>query len=265
MTESEWFSCTNPHDMLAFLREDQPSRFASVLARFGLGKRRASKRKLVLFACACCRRLWPLLADECCRQAIESTELFTEGLIGKKALQQAVALARAASLKASQPRIVAGGWLAAAQAQAAETVTRSLEAEDPADEAATWAKEAVRAWASRKPATTAMEPIRTPRLTHQTMSPEAAWVAEGIAQCDLLRDLIGNPFRPPALDAAWRTPQAVALATTIFKDRAFNSLPQLADILELAGCKNRDILQHCRDEREHARGCWALDLVLGKS
>src|SRR5215813_13152122 len=29
-------------------------------------------------------------------------------------------------------------------------------------------------------------------------------------------------------------------------------------------CANSDVLEHCRSEGPHARGCWVVDLVLGK-
>ena len=41
-------------------------------------------------------------------------------------------------------------------------------------------------------------------------------------------------------------------------------MPILADALEDAGCDNADFLNHCRSESLHVRGCWALDLLLGK-
>jgi hypothetical protein len=83
-------------------------------------------------------------------------------------------------------------------------------------------------------------------------------------QADLMREHFGNPFRPAGLDPAWRTPTVLALANGIYEDRAFDRLPILADALEDAGCDNADLLAHCRGEGEHVRGCWAVDLVLGK-
>lgn len=38
----------------------------------------------------------------------------------------------------------------------------------------------------------------------------------------------------------------------------------LADALEDAGCDNADILDHCRSDGPHVRGCWVVDLLLGK-
>jgi hypothetical protein len=82
--------------------------------------------------------------------------------------------------------------------------------------------------------------------------------------CDLIRDVIGYPCRPVALDAAWQTPAAVALAQTIYDERRFSDLPILADALEEASCDNADLLAHCRGPGPHVRGCWVVDLILGK-
>ena len=81
----------------------------------------------------------------------------------------------------------------------------------------------------------------------------------------VLRCIFGNPFRPATLDRAWRTPTAVALARGIYDDRAFDRLPILADALQDAGCDNEEVLNHCRGPGPHVRGCWVVDLILGKS
>ena len=52
---------------------------------------------------------------------------------------------------------------------------------------------------------------------------------------------------------------------TALEERAFDRLPILADALEDAGCDNADILNHCRSAGPHVRGCWVVDLVLGRS
>ena len=83
----------------------------------------------------------------------------------------------------------------------------------------------------------------------------------------LFRDIFGNSFRPVAVDPdwlAWNHGTVSGIARHIYDDRAFDDLPILADALEDAGCTNADVLNHCRGGGEHVRGCWVVDLVLGK-
>lgn len=81
-----------------------------------------------------------------------------------------------------------------------------------------------------------------------------------------IRDIFGDPFRPVRFDLQWRTATAVALARQAYSDNEFALLPILADALQDAGCESDDILNHCRDlSVTHVRGCWVVDLVLGKS
>ena len=87
---------------------------------------------------------------------------------------------------------------------------------------------------------------------------------ESTHHCHLLREILGNPFRPVALDPAWRTAAVTQLAGAIYEERAFDRLPILAAALEDAGCTSPDILNHCRQPGPHVRGCWLVDLVLGK-
>ncbi len=81
---------------------------------------------------------------------------------------------------------------------------------------------------------------------------------------NLIRDIFGNPFRPVVANPAWLTPTVVSIASAIYAERAFDRLPILADALEEAGCADADLLLHGRQPGEHVRGCWAVDLVLGK-
>ncbi len=92
-----------------------------------------------------------------------------------------------------------------------------------------------------------------------------AVIAEKLAQVALLRESIGNPFRPVTADPLWLTSTVRTLAEGIYQVRAFDRLPILADALEEAGCDNADILSHCRGPGPHVRGCWVVDLVLGKT
>ncbi|MCI0701000.1 MAG: hypothetical protein L0241_07950 [Planctomycetia bacterium] len=82
---------------------------------------------------------------------------------------------------------------------------------------------------------------------------------------DLVREIFGNPFRPVVVEPSWLTSDVVALAAGIYEDRAFDRMPILADALQDAGCDNNDILNHCRGEGPHVRGCWVIDALLGKA
>jgi hypothetical protein len=81
----------------------------------------------------------------------------------------------------------------------------------------------------------------------------------------LNRDSFGNPFRPVAFDPNWRTSNVVSLARSMNESRDFSAMPILSDALQDAGCDHADILDHCRGSGPHVRGCWVVDLVLGKS
>jgi len=80
----------------------------------------------------------------------------------------------------------------------------------------------------------------------------------------LIRDIFGNPFRPTAFDPRWRAVEVLKLGRAIYADRAFDRLPVLADALMDAGCSDEEVLSHCRGDGPHVRGCWVVDLVLGK-
>ena len=91
----------------------------------------------------------------------------------------------------------------------------------------------------------------------------------------LLRDVVGNPFRPVVLSPAWLTWSdgiVVRLARSAYDERKLpegtldnGRLAILADALEEAGCSDADILGHLRGPGPHVRGCWPVDLCLGKS
>lgn len=80
----------------------------------------------------------------------------------------------------------------------------------------------------------------------------------------LFNDIFGNPFRPITFDPRWRSSAVFDLSESIYEERAFDRIPILADALMDAGCANDDIIQHCRGPGPHVKGCWVVDLILGK-
>lgn len=224
MNEADWLACDHPERMIK---------------RLG---RRARGRQFRLFAVACARRVWqpdsaavghwPAGDVENCGGAIDVAERYADGDAGEAELTLAgtAAIGSAAALLQS----VQGGYSLAHTAAATCL--------DPL---------AVPRWAASVP------------VTYQTPTPRCD-PAEQAAQAALLRCIFGNPYRlAPRMSAAWRTAEILALAGAIYDERAFDRLPILADALEEAGCKARDLLGHLRDGGPHARGCWAVDLLMG--
>jgi hypothetical protein len=197
--------------------------------------RKARTRKLRLFAVACCRRVWEHVPHETCRQAVEVAERFADRQAGNQERQQATQAVRALCR-------LGGG---ASYSVAYHVVRGTRHTYVNARVAAAYA-------------------IFTIPGVRQLSDGHA----EGAAQCRLLRDIYGNPFRPVAVAPvwlAWNGGTVPKLAQAIYDERAFDRLPILADALEEAGCADSDILSHCRQPAEHVRGCWAVDLLLGKS
>ena len=77
-------------------------------------------------------------------------------------------------------------------------------------------------------------------------------------------EVAGNPFREPHFSEELRTDTAMSLACQMYDNREFSAMPILADAIQDAGCDDEVLLAHCRNPGEHVRGCWVLDLVLGK-
>jgi hypothetical protein len=90
-----------------------------------------------------------------------------------------------------------------------------------------------------------------------------------------LWDIFGNPFRPITINPAWLTwndGTVVRLAQSAYEERHLPAglldnarLVVLADALEEASCDNAEILSHCRGPGPHVRGCWVVDLLLGRN
>jgi hypothetical protein len=87
------------------------------------------------------------------------------------------------------------------------------------------------------------------------------------SQYGMLQDIFSATSRPATIKPAllrWNHGTLPAIARRIYEERAFHDLPILADALEDAGCTDAAILDHCRGPGPHVRGCWVVDLLLGK-
>ncbi len=193
-----------------------------------------SARKTRLFVCACCRRVWDLLTDERSRHAVAEAERYADGLSGPEALRAARRKADAAYQWSRKKHGTACANFIGAAHLALQATASALRF-DPRED------EFLRGVQERKELT------------------------ERKARSGLTREIFGNPFRPVTVKADWLSSTVVGLAQAIYDERAFDRMPILADALEDAGCTDGDVLGHGRQPGEHVRGCWVVDLVLGKS
>ncbi len=216
MTEAEWLACTEPAPMLDFLQH------------------LASERQLRLFAVACCRLVWYLLATDACRHAVDVAERAADGE------------ASAAELGVAHGAIVTtrrtpGG------------IPHYTEGRRRAAYDAAWYTSEREMWRFKEVADSV-----------QTLAVRPGVSAE---VCHLIRDVFGNPFSPTKLVPVrldWNDGTIIKLAQAIYRDHAFDRLPILADALEEAGCADAALLDHCRGPGPHVRGCWVVDLLLSK-
>jgi hypothetical protein len=198
-----------------------------------------SPRKLRLFACACARHVesW-LWGEEASWRAISVAEEFADGLRGSNDLASAQAeIVPRLELYPGEPI-----YDAAYQACGAS-------AEETAGLASFYA-----ANVSTRPCTSPEHDVEAKKVRELELA----------YQADLFRDIFGNPFRPVAFDPSWHTSTAAAIAKGMYDSRDFAAMPLLADALQDAGCADDRILDHCRGPGPHVKGCWVVDLVLGK-
>jgi hypothetical protein len=216
MTEAEWWICKDSMQMINWVRE------------------RISSRKTALFACACCRRLWPWLT-EAGRSQVVALELHADDS-RLPPLDEAVFFAAIEIAKEEAPpslRIAFNAAELAVYCGYLDILCTASEEEIVEEETPT----------------------------------DAALQVELEAQPALVRDILGNPFHTCVVDSQWlewNDASVKRIAQTIYDERAFDLLPILADALEDAYCNNCDLIEHCRQPGEHVRGCWVIDLLLGK-
>jgi len=244
ITETEWLVCAGAASLFEELR-------------FG-----PSKRKLRLFAAACLRRVWPLLGHEATRLAVEACEQYADGLIRHDELLE---LWTNAELDADE-RL----WLGPDSRWDCDCRYCTGGMGDGREEAEQMLRR-VRA-GEASPAWTAAQAVFHARdlVAWQAEPAQRAAAAEQERQAQyvLLMDLFGGSPTPGRINPVWliwndRT--IPRLARSMYRSGAFDQMPILADALEDAGCPDAGILSHCRGPGPHVRGCWVVDLLLGKT
>lgn len=238
MTDEEWVVSNNPAHLLS-----------------GLGPR-VSPRKLRLFAVACCHRIEGLLKDPRSKEAVRAAEEMAEGKRAPDAFGRAW-LAR-------NERLTQKERYAAEAAACAIDGTLALGGPPPSEASGVWFSAKKAAENAMSAAACAPDAPAGDPLAERSLPAEAA---EKRAQCALLRDIFAGLRPHPPLDPAiraWHGGMVTQLARVIYDTQDFEALPILADALEDAGCTDAALLAHCRGPGPHVRGCWAVDLVLGK-
>jgi hypothetical protein len=286
MQEHEWLASLDPAAMLSWLTKPAGPANPRIYP---------SDRKLRLFACACCRQVWNLLTDPRSRRAVEVAERWAD-LSPERQAKTARTLRRVAAKAFDVPGIGVQGlaWLAAHEMRwsgrsMAERVAESVHV-PPATQAALLRDIAgnpfrpVRAWESVYEGRCR----RCGGKPRGVRAPSGGWTT-----CPICKGTGHESERRPL---PFVTPTVVAVARRAYSDRDFAALPVLADALEEAGADSLPLLEHLRfgwpDNRHHAplcpanhyhyqrkptgpcacgagpllhaRGCWALDLILGK-
>lgn len=195
-------------------------------------------RKLRLFACACCRRIWSHLG-EAGKKLVVLSEMFADSNASLEEVRAAVRDCR--SQRPASPVLAS---------DAVDNAACAFEA--------SYAGAAIRYARASECAASAVA------QTSSNNSRMAVEHRETFFQRTILLDILGNPFQPVSFVPEWRTAAAVALAESMYQARDFAAMPILADALQDAGCENEDILSHCRGPEPHVRGCWVVDLVTGR-
>jgi len=252
MDEANWLTCTWPDVLLKYLEgieeRRRRGRWPDHLAEEMLRLCRRAGPRWGLFGCACCRRI-PHLRELLLR-ALDDAD-------------------RDGPWRFSPPR-----WLARDEEYDRLTAIHGdmcyLSGDDPATEAVLSMRDATFESIRDCAAAAARAVVQQTRVS--ASEDDTAWLAERASQADLVRCLFGNPFRPMALNPAWRPPSVVSRAQAAYDERilpsgalAADRLAVLADALEAAGCDSAEIFGHLRGPGPHVRGCWVIDLLLGKT
>lgn len=226
MTEAEWLASTDRDEMLAFAHAQ------------------AGARKLRLFACACCRRIWHHLPDEHSRQVVQVAERFADGLASMQELAVARNSARDDGGDTTEFPIGDAAKISARKAarNIARNAARLAASEDPANAAADTAGAVCWYMAACAP--------------DKKAEKDAALAAEQKAQAELLRELF-HPFWRGSMPDQW-PPDVLAAARALYE--AGDKSSTLREALMTAG--QAELAQHFQVPK-HPRGCWALDLILG--
>jgi hypothetical protein len=232
-TQDQWLASASVEDLLRTI--------------FFLTERKRlciSERKWVLMMVACLRRIQHVLQDPRSTWFLDAIEQYGEGLLSRAEVDR-VGLQTVTPPNSDDLSEIPKEQCPAAQLQRAY------------------------AWDALMAAGPPLQGYRFP-FDFEKVAGGAAMAAdtpeqEVCIQASLIRDIIGNPFHATVVEATWKTFTVANLAKSMYASKAFVDLPVLADALEEVGCDDTAILLHCRGPGPHVRGCWVVDLLMGRS
>jgi hypothetical protein len=254
MNEAEWLAATDPRPMVDALRAPAP----------------ASQRKMRLLLCASCRDDWHLLQGSIMGQAVETAERQAD----RSASDEEMRAVRQGLARLLKELMGQGGEDLEVML---DTIPVLLYGEEPSRAAAVRAALAA--------ARTVTQTVTAPHLRQALMLLMCfQTMEEGVSRrrqymlrrCQLLRDIFGPlPFRPVTIEPSllgWHEGLVVRLTQAAYDSRQMPAgtleperLAVLADALEEAGCTDKDILGHLREQGAvHVRGCWVIDRLTGR-
>jgi hypothetical protein len=231
MTEADWWAAADPARLIDWLFFDA----------------HASDRKLRLFSVAACEPLRRLVGDPGVLADLDLAEAFADGRIDSPTLLAA----RNAALAGLHARNDARGQAFPREVYMAELVCLYPMQQDSYRDRDMYP---------------GPEDVPYPQMVAEGIGHTAPRATVSPRLLGLLLDIFGPlPFREVAIQPDWLTSDVTALTRGIYEEKAFDRMPILADALQDAGCDNDEILSHCRRENwKHVRGCWVLDLLLGR-
>jgi hypothetical protein len=212
-----------------------------------------SRRKLKLFALACCRSIEDSLPDPRCRRVLAIAEKCIDGLATMPEWESAYEdskLAMDGFQQMLNEKGMVGPETHCAAAHAADTLIAIGHSEMCQHTNEIFAQ-------------SIRQIVCNSELEHWLQDRQCGKQNHARWQANALTDIIG-PSELPEFDPEWRTSATVSLAQFMYESRDFSRMPILKNALRDSGCSRVDILDHCQSESLHVKGCWVLELVLGK-
>lgn len=269
MDEQEWLMSTDPQRMLLYLTSQSFGQ-ATVIHR---DYQRISDRKFRLFACACCRQVWHLLTDERSRKAVEVAERYADRLATEEEFLSGIQGAL-------------DEWVANPSIYAGSPTLLAIYPERATEIAIAWLSPAVQADLLRHTVGNPFRPLKEVMCSEEgqaLLSSSGRGAAQGKKGIASARR--PSPFSGPIIDLAQAlyagTDCSYALADALLEEGQAELAEHFRPARKCKRCGgygkgvrlgqvDEETCDGCYGSgtigfATHPKGCWALDLILGRS